>query len=116
MATHGIPEGFCFSSRNGSPKPEHPFTGVSGAIFKSTDSGTTWTASSTGMPDNMNWITSLAIDPQNPSTVYIGTSGISSDGSCDPPCKGYDDGVFRSTDAGTTWTAVNTGLSTAHVS
>jgi uncharacterized repeat protein (TIGR02543 family) len=37
----------------------------------------------------------LAIDPLTPSTLYAGTGGS---------------GVFRSTNDGTTWTAVNTGL------
>ncbi|PYM65198.1 MAG: hypothetical protein DME11_11110, partial [Candidatus Rokuibacteriota bacterium] len=40
-------------------------------------------------------INALAIDPQTPTTLYAGTSG---------------DGVFKSTDGGTTWRAVNTGL------
>src|SRR5438477_10566441 len=40
-------------------------------------------------------INALAIDPQTPTTLYAGTSGP---------------GVFKSTDGGTTWRAVNTGL------
>src|SRR5262249_36691065 len=41
------------------------------------------------------FITSLVIDPQNPNTLYAGTS---------------DDGIFKSTDAGANWSAVNIGL------
>src|SRR3989442_10459591 len=44
-------------------------------------------------------INALAIDPQTPTTLYAGTSGH---------------GVFKSTDAGGTWSAVNTGLSTPY--
>src|SRR5262249_37790285 len=56
----------------------------------------------------------LVIDPQNPSTLYAGTSGESFD-SCTIPCSGFNDGVFRSTDAGATWTAINSGLTMPHV-
>src|SRR5207249_8971973 len=44
-------------------------------------------------------INALAIDPQTPTTLYAGTSGH---------------GVFRSTDGGGNWSAVNTGLSTPY--
>src|SRR3989454_11876590 len=42
-------------------------------------------------------INALAIDPQTPTTLYAGTSGH---------------GVFKSTDGGGNWSAVNTGLTT----
>ena len=96
--------------------PSTLYAGGSGAIFKSTDAGTTWTASNTGLPSNPNWMNALLIDPQNPSTVYVGTSGVSLDVQCGIPCGGFNDGVFKSTDAGATWTAVNSGLTTTHVS
>jgi photosystem II stability/assembly factor-like uncharacterized protein len=40
-------------------------------VFKSVDAGTTWTYSSFVR----NWITVLAIDPQDPNTAYAGASG-----------------------------------------
>lgn len=40
-------------------------------------------------------VQALVIDRTNPSTLYAGTEGA---------------GVFRSTDGGDTWTAINTGL------
>jgi hypothetical protein len=43
-------------------------------------------------------VSSLVIDPANPSTLYVNGNG-----------------VFRSTDAGVTWKAVNTGLTTFDV-
>lgn len=46
------------------------------------------------------WPNTLAIDPSNTSTLYAGT---------------YN-GVFKSTDAGGTWTAGNTGLQALYVS
>src|SRR5256712_6533101 len=45
-------------------------------------------------------INALAIDPQTPTTLYAGTSGH---------------GVFKSTDGGGNWSAVNTGLTTPYV-
>ncbi len=44
-------------------------------------------------------VNTLVIDPQNPSTLYAGT----------------DAGVFKSTDAGGQWTAVNQGLSNLEI-
>src|SRR5207249_11451133 len=46
------------------------------------------------------FIAALAIDPQAPATLYAGT---------------YSTGVFKSTDAGVTWGAVNTGLTSLYV-
>ena len=45
-------------------------------------------------------VTSLAIDPLTPTTVYAGT---------------YRGGVFRSTDSGDDWTAVNSGLTSQDI-
>src|SRR5437899_45943 len=44
-------------------------------------------------------INALAIDPQTPTTLYAGTSGH---------------GVFKNTDGGGNWSAVNTGLTTPY--
>ena len=76
------------------------------SVMRSTDSGTTWTTASTGLTGLLNWsITSLAINPLTPSTLYASTSINAA-----PPYGGG--GVFRSTDSGVTWTAVNAGLTT----
>jgi photosystem II stability/assembly factor-like uncharacterized protein len=61
-----------------------------GGLFKSTDSGVAWTACA-GQPDNLN-IVSLTVDASG--KLYAGTEG----------------GVFVSSDACTTWTAINSGL------
>ena len=70
--------------------------GSSGLLFKTTTGGASWTAVNSGLPNN---VTALAIDPQDSSTVYVGTGS----------------GVFRSTDGGTNWVAVNSGLTTLSV-
>ncbi len=63
------------------------FVGGGQGVFKSSDSGETWTASNKGMLDYR--ITALAVDPKNPLVVYAG--GDSGD-------------LFKSSDAGQTWT------------
>src|ERR1017187_2540110 len=65
-----------------------------GGLFKSTDSGQRWNALSSAPPTG-----TLAIDPNNPSTLYAG-SGIN---------YGWS-GVSMSTDGGSSWNAVNSGL------
>ena len=65
-----------------------------GGVFRSTDSGGSWSQVNTGL-SNLN-VTVLAIDPTTPSTLYAGT---------------YGGGIFKSTNSGGSWSAVNTGLS-----
>jgi photosystem II stability/assembly factor-like uncharacterized protein len=76
----------------------------SGGLFKSTDSGQSWNALSSAPP-----IGTLAIDPNNPSTLYAG-SGIEL-GSESYFYYGWS-GVSMSTDGGSSWNAVNSGLPT----
>ena len=68
-------------------------------FLKSSDSGGSWTGSNVDPPRS---ITSLAIDPQTPSTIYAGTDGLGA-------------GVHKSTDNGNNWTALNTGLGSVSV-
>jgi photosystem II stability/assembly factor-like uncharacterized protein len=74
-------------------------------LFRSTDGGTTWRALTSGLPavayfsDEIHPVRALAIDPHNSNTLYAGT----------------DFGVFRSTDGGETWSAVNSGLTSLSV-
>jgi len=82
----------------------------SGGLFKSTDSGATWNAASSGLPaaqasPNEPWppsvhVNALAIDPLHPGTLYaeIGAS------------VSYGGGLFQSTDGAASWNAVNSGL------
>jgi photosystem II stability/assembly factor-like uncharacterized protein len=70
--------------------------GTPDGVYRSTDSGVTWTAANTGLPEARD-IRALAIDPAAPSTLYAGA--------------GYPSGgIFKSIDSGTTWTAASTGL------
>src|SRR4029453_10710244 len=82
------------------------FDGVNPAIagiYKTTDGGTSWAVSSTGIT-NLN-ILSIAINPFNPNVLYAGSSLILP-GSLGPST------MYRSNNAGATWTAVSNGLPT----
>jgi hypothetical protein len=69
----------------------------SGGVFKSTDSGGSWSPASTGLSGFQALLVyALVIDPTTPSTLYAGT---------------YGGGVYQSTNSGGSWSAVNTGLS-----
>jgi hypothetical protein len=54
----------------------------------------------TGLPNTGTGVLALAIDPRTPSTLYAGTWG---------------GGVFKSTNSGGNWNAVNTGLTNPSV-
>jgi len=63
-------------------------------VFKSTDGATTWTL--TSLPDFA--VGALAINPDNPATLYA--AGLSASIA----------NIFKSIDGGDTWVSVNTGL------
>jgi hypothetical protein len=75
----------------------HPLWGV----FKSIDSGNTWSAVNTGLPSDFG-VFALAIDPLDTSTLYAGTYGYG--------ISEYSEGgVFKSVDGGETWWEVDSG-------
>ena len=70
-------------------------------VFKSTDAGASWAAVNSGLPplevaESPPVVTSLIVDPSNPSTIYAGISAGT-----------QDDGVFKSTNGGQSWAAAN---------
>ena len=74
-------------------------------VFRSTNSGSTWSALNTDFPQYTTAYC-LAIDPKTPSTLYAGTlNGNAGTGS----------GVFRSTNSGNTWTSLGTGVTNQKV-
>lgn len=75
------------------------YAGLDG-VWKSIDSGTTWTGPGARLDDT--FVGSLAIDPSDPETLYAGSSG-------------HNAGVFKSRDAGKSWTAMNAGLANTRV-
>lgn len=77
---------------------------ASGGVWKTVNGGTTWTP----VFDNEGSfsIGAIALDPKNPSTVWVGTGEHNSQRSV-----GYGDGVYRSDDGGRSWR--NMGLKTS---
>ena len=69
-----------------------------GGIWKTTDSGAHWTPMTDFMPSNS--MGAVTLDAGNPSIVYAGTGNLFNNGFFNPT------GVYRSVDAGQTWTNV----------
>jgi len=80
---------------------------AAGSIWKTTDGGTSWT----NVGDNLASLTygAIAVDPGNPSIVYAGAGEIRHNLAFNI----YDgQGLYKSTDAGTTWNQITTGFGT----
>jgi photosystem II stability/assembly factor-like uncharacterized protein len=80
--------------------------GTNGGIFKSVDGGTTWKPLTTGLPVVVQ--ANLAISPANPKRLYATVAGY------DKPGTSSDRGaagIYRSDDAGDTWTRITTDRS-----
>lgn len=73
---------------------------ASGGIWKSTDSGSTYVPVSDSLP--VQAIGALAVAPSNPSIVWAGTGEAWAIRDADV----MGDGIYKSTDAGATWTHV----------
>ncbi len=80
---------------------------AAGGIWKTVNGGTTWT----DMSGELNLLTfgAIAIDPNNPETVYAGT-GESAGGSNNTFFEG--DGLYKSTDGGISWLHITNGFGT----
>jgi photosystem II stability/assembly factor-like uncharacterized protein len=72
-------------------------------VFKSTDGGASWNSANAGLPVE-DAIGVLAIPATEPATLYASTFILCED------CPDLGDGVFKSTDGGSSWVAVNSGL------
>jgi photosystem II stability/assembly factor-like uncharacterized protein len=70
---------------------------VNGGVWKTTDAGETWQDLWASEPSGS--IGAIAVAPSDPSVIYVG----SGEGLARPDLS-TGDGVYKSTDAGTTWT------------
>lgn len=80
--------------------PNYLYAVTPQGVFKSTDGGQTWNDLNPNAPNQFQAV-SIIVDPSNPSTLYLANND---DGTP------YDNGVYKSTDGGTTWSAINSGL------
>ncbi|MCC6729887.1 MAG: hypothetical protein IT208_11180 [Chthonomonadales bacterium] len=85
---HDIPNDNIISGRHNSRGP--------GGVCVSTDHALTWTPSSAGLPRAP--VTSVVVDPRSPPGHRVLYAGV------------FGEGVYRSTDGGSTWEARNAGL------
>src|SRR5262249_4825128 len=70
--------------------------GENGGVFRSTNGGTSWTPVFDGVNSMMS-MGDIAVSPSQPDIVWVGTgSGLN-------PSYYWGEGVYKSTDAGTTW-------------
>src|SRR4029077_1550287 len=84
---------------------EFYFGAVNGGVWKSIDAGRVWTPVFDSQP--VASIGALAVAPSAPDVVYVGSGESTLRDS-----MGYGNGVYKSTDAGKTWTHV--GLDDTH--
>ncbi|WP_163995569.1 PKD domain-containing protein [Pyxidicoccus caerfyrddinensis] len=83
------------------------FGSAAGGVWKTTNAGTSWTP----LFDSVGTlpIGAIHVEPATPNNVWVGTGDKNGGG-----CAGYfGQGVFLSTDGGTTWTAKNGSGATA---
>jgi photosystem II stability/assembly factor-like uncharacterized protein len=84
-------------------------------VFKTTDGGKTWTRSLTISPKT--GVNDLAMDPKDPNTLYAGAWQRQRRKWNDPRVEpGFSEGgIFKSTDAGKSWTRLTNGLPPSNV-
>ena len=84
-------------------------------VFKTTDGGKTWTESLQISPKT--GVNDLAMDPKDPNTLYAGAWQRQRRKWNDPRVEpGFSEGgIFKTTDAGKTWTRLTNGLPPSNV-
>ena len=90
--------------------PDDPYTyylgTAGGGLLKTTDGGKTWINISDGY-FHSSGVGAIAVAPSDPNVIYVGMGETNIRGDITP-----GDGVYKSTDAGKTWT--NIGLDSTH--
>ena len=72
-----------------------PHYGSSYGIYKSNDGGETWVEKNTGLEHSQMSINDIAIHPNNPDIVYIGT---------------FHDGIYKTVNGTESWERMSNGL------
>lgn len=76
------------------------FGGTGGGVFKTTDAGKNWKNVTDGYL-GVGSVGAIAVAPSDPNVVYVGTGSA-----CPRGNISTGDGVYKSTDAGKTWTHI----------
>jgi photosystem II stability/assembly factor-like uncharacterized protein len=84
-----LPDPFISSILLDPTQPKILYIGGTGGVWKSSDSGQTWVAVNSGLA-SLN-IRTLAMSPRDSRILFVGTNGS---------------GLYRSNDAGATWTPI----------
>jgi photosystem II stability/assembly factor-like uncharacterized protein len=87
------------------PSPDYARDGTffvisRGFLFKSSDRGATLTRLVRGLDNNTQALSALSVAPNDPATVYVSSPG---------------DGVYASTDGGSSWHRTNSGIGTRDI-
>ncbi|MBV9170752.1 MAG: glycosyl hydrolase, partial [Chloroflexi bacterium] len=75
------------------------FGAVAGGVWKTTNGGATWSSLTDGT--RISSVGALAVAPSNPEVIYVGTGEAAPRGDIT-----YGDGVYKSVDAGRSWSHV----------
>jgi photosystem II stability/assembly factor-like uncharacterized protein len=75
------------------------FAATSGALYKTTTGGTSWSNISTGLPTGSAQITGMNVDNTDANNIFVTFSGYSASNK-----------VFATTDGGANWNNISTGL------
>jgi photosystem II stability/assembly factor-like uncharacterized protein len=75
---------------------------VGGGVWKTTDAGVTWTNITDGASFGTSSVGAIAVAESDPNVVYVGMGEHAVRG----VMTSHGDGVYRSTDAGRTWTHI----------
>ena len=78
-----------------------------GGVWKTLDGGMNWSEMNTGLP--LLNVSSIAVDPSNPNTIYVGAS-CPSRGAVDVRPECVSQGIYKTVNGGASWAA--TGAST----
>jgi hypothetical protein len=89
-------------------RPERLFLQFHGGVYRSDDSGASWTAIGDGLPSDFGF--PLAVDPADPDSAYV----IPLTADMDRVTPGERVRVYETRDAGSTWTARGDGLPAEH--